>query len=133
MLYLTRQEILDKVVEHFTEQGCPSVNEDNDDVSCLYRTENGHKCAVGIFIPDELYNPDMEGLNSGTLIGKFPGVLEAGGVDTEQDQDFMRVLQTAHDSAADDQRLLGTAPFVDNLLQRLRDVAETYNLVLRSN
>lgn len=29
--------------------------------TCLYRGSKGRKCAVGLFIPDSLYSPSMEG------------------------------------------------------------------------
>ena len=35
-----------------------------DDKGCLYRTSDGNKCAVGCFIPDELYTLEMDDMNA---------------------------------------------------------------------
>ena len=49
------QEIFDTVVEHLRRQGHRAYKEE---YGCLYRLENGDKCAVGCLIPDHLYDPD---------------------------------------------------------------------------
>jgi len=38
---------------------------------CLYRGPEGKKCAVGMFIDDEDYSPDMEETNASKNIEKF--------------------------------------------------------------
>lgn len=35
---------------------------------CMYRTSDGHKCAVGCLIPDEEYAPHMEGATACHLL-----------------------------------------------------------------
>jgi len=40
------------------------------DGGCVYRGENGMKCAAGILIPDDQYNPKMEGLFWETLVSR---------------------------------------------------------------
>lgn len=39
--------------------------------NCAYRGDEGTKCAVGLFIPDELYSPTMEGHLYNDLIRRF--------------------------------------------------------------
>lgn len=54
---MKNQEIFDTVTKHLFAQGMQSV-----DISvCLFRGPNGTKYAVGCLIPDELYDPKMEG------------------------------------------------------------------------
>src|SRR5271165_456575 len=62
--------------------------------NCLYRGPKGKQCAVGMFIPDEQYTPEMEGKVPNTDTGslfksiKFPLKLHA-----------MDDFQTSHDNA----------------------------------
>ena len=56
---MTEQEIFDTVLAHLREQGEASTNRSGE---CRYRGEGGTSCAVGCLIPDELYDPMIEGL-----------------------------------------------------------------------
>ena len=56
---MTAQEIFDTVLEHLREQGKASTNRSGE---CRYRGEGGTACAVGCLIPDEMYDPMIEGL-----------------------------------------------------------------------
>ena len=56
---MTEQEIFDTVLTHLREQGEAAAT---DDGSCQYRGARGTACAVGCLIPDELYDPLIEGL-----------------------------------------------------------------------
>ena len=66
MRELTIQEIkrfnhwlVDSVWNHFIAQDKPfAYNE--DDKTCRLRTEDGRKCAIGIFIPDTIYFEELE-------------------------------------------------------------------------
>lgn len=53
----TKQETFDTVVAHLRKQGKPASN---DDGTCMYRTTDGLKCAVGALIPDERYTAILE-------------------------------------------------------------------------
>lgn len=57
---MTEQEIFDTVLTHLREQGKAAATDDGD---CKYRGTRGTACAVGCLIPDELYNPLIEGLS----------------------------------------------------------------------
>lgn len=51
------RDIFDQAKNHLLTQGCRAVNEEG---GCFYRGPNGTKCAVGCFISDEEYSPEME-------------------------------------------------------------------------
>lgn len=53
----TLQEIFDIVSTHLLTQNARSVN---DEHTCMYRGENGMKCAAGILIPDDQYAREYE-------------------------------------------------------------------------
>lgn len=70
---------------------------------CLYRGPNETKCAVGIFIPDSLYNIKMEtqdNTSAGTVIYDY----DLGGV-MPLEVSGMTDLQRAHDRSCPDQTL----------------------------
>lgn len=62
---MTEQEIFDTVLTHLREQGEAATSAGD---SCRYRGANGTACAVGCLIPDELYDPLIEGLGVGRII-----------------------------------------------------------------
>lgn len=55
---MTKQEYFDLLVKTSREGGFPARNVHG---SCVYRTEDGKKCAVGLLIPDTRYKVMMEG------------------------------------------------------------------------
>lgn len=50
--------LLDRMIEHLATQRQRSTTHDG---TCCYRGENGPMCAVGILIPDDLYDDSIEG------------------------------------------------------------------------
>ena len=50
-------EALLTIKEHLIKQNRPSVDSNG---KCMYRGEDGTKCAIGCLIPDHLYNKSME-------------------------------------------------------------------------
>ena len=62
---MTEQEIFDTVLAHLREQGEAATSAGG---SCRYRGANGTACAIGCLIPDELYDPMIEGLGVGRII-----------------------------------------------------------------
>lgn len=59
------QEIFDTVATHLFKQGRRATNWEMPHM-CSYRGAGGSKCAVGVLIPDDVYDPMMEGR---TIIG----------------------------------------------------------------
>lgn len=113
------QEIFDTVAKHLFKQGCRSVEDESlDDPACLYRGPEGRMCAVGVLIPDELYDADMEYQNACYLIGKvgppFPGWMKAN-------ETLLQDLQVTHDRPA-----YWTSS--DAMQERLRIVAQMHRL-----
>lgn len=67
----------DKIEHHLIQQKARAVQPgraigpgDND--RCQYRTEAGLMCAAGCLIPDEKYDPAMEGLTTSGVQNTFP-------------------------------------------------------------
>ena len=88
---MNNQEVYDKVKAHLLSQGHKSLNANGD---CSYRGENGAMCAVGVLIPDDMYQSSMEG-NSCTS--------DAVGITLYKlrlDYSFANKLQQLHDSLA---------------------------------
>lgn len=93
MKYSSEQEIFDLVTTHLLKQGATSFNTKTD--SCMYR-HNGLKCAVGFLIPDDEYDPFMEGFGVINLIEKFnKPCIE----DMKPFVDILSELQRIHDTA----------------------------------
>lgn len=95
---LTRQEIFNIVSTHLLEQDDKSAETDEKGLfRCKYRGPNGLKCAIGILIPDEEYNPEWEGkcVNTQNLSEGMP-IAAACGI-SRADVDFARSLQHVHD------------------------------------
>lgn len=66
---ISAQEVLERTARHLFQQGCQAVKLvprkcgdglEKTVFQCVYRDREGHKCAVGVWIPDEIYFPHME-------------------------------------------------------------------------
>ncbi len=90
---MTNQEIFNKVLAHLRTQGRASTS--NTNMSCLYRGPDGDKCAVGCLIPDDKYDPAMEGRRAEDVLGEWPDAL--GFPATYYTLELLRYLQCAHD------------------------------------
>lgn len=72
---MNKQQQFDKMVSHLLEQNERSGKQDGYNASwtCYYRHPEGKlKCAVGALIPDDKYDPEMEGKDASRLIIKYP-------------------------------------------------------------
>jgi len=56
----TAQDVFETVARHLLTQNKKSTQ----DGHCCYRGEYGTKCAAGVLIPDERYDPKMDSRNS---------------------------------------------------------------------
>ena len=83
----TLQETFDIVASHLLRQGRRSVDSEG---RCLYRGPNGLKCGAGCLIPDELYDPDIEG--RGVKCSEVEAVLDG------HDLEVCRIGQLIHDT-----------------------------------
>jgi len=104
-LYDLRQQVFNRVTDHLLSQQKKSmtVTTNLPDGQCRYRSDSGLKCAIGALIPDDKYQPDMEGCTAPALIQRFGW--EAVGLDgsnlTLDEQYSLRCfldnLQCVHD------------------------------------
>lgn len=91
---MTPAEIIHKTFMHFAEQGERAANEYG---SCHYRiTRNGRqlKCAVGFWIKDEDYKPDLEG--NGVWVAEVQDTLPR---ELDGHIDVLEALQVLHDNS----------------------------------
>lgn len=117
------QTLFDTVAKHLLDQGrrAMAANASN----CAYRSEDGCKCAVGVLIPDDVYDKSMEGMGIARLVDildelEMPQAL-AQFIKTELEPHLplLMSLQSVHD---------GFAP--EKWAERLRYVAAQFNLNL---
>ncbi len=94
----TQQEIFDIAATHLLRQNSKSARHSSNShsVACLYRGRGDLKCAIGIFIPDDLYDKDMEQKDVNVLFQEFPEALAACGLDVSEKK-LLRGLQSIHD------------------------------------
>lgn len=99
---MTKQEIFNTVYNGLHAQNFDKSHDD-ELIVCRYRDDNGRKCAVGVLIPDELYNSEMETWGIGTLISR--GIVDIGlPIDADDSlfadyRHFLSNLQSAHDGS----------------------------------
>jgi len=65
------------------------------DSRCAYRGGGGNKCAVGVFIPDEVYSKDCECQTIDYLLEQYPGLHSYMPLEV----DALLSLQAIHDHA----------------------------------
>jgi hypothetical protein len=118
---MEEQEIFDKVATHLFTQGCRSaVDPDALFGACLYRGPNGMSCAVGVLIPDELYDPEMETITIANLFNEDGGGWNLPSWMNEKEP-FLTRLQGTHDYC-------GNWESTADMQQALRNVATDYKL-----
>ena len=93
---MTNQEIYTKVRDHLLtqmkkSQGLLQREDHGEYMTCLYYGPDGLKCAVGALIPENMYNPRMEGEGVDTDIIK--NALDY----SEEQKRLLQELQCVHD------------------------------------
>ena len=102
---ITKQQLFDKVATHLLTQKCRSMGTYPEGASiantnltsgCLYRGTDNTQCAFGCLIPDELYQPSMEGRLGGSILNdtKHSQLAELYPVELHH---IIRELQHLHD------------------------------------
>ncbi|HEX9804592.1 MAG TPA: hypothetical protein VGA67_02835 [Candidatus Dojkabacteria bacterium] len=117
---MTNKEIIKKIREHLVIQPYRCTNSTwNSGSSCMYRNRNGDRCFIGALIPDDKYDPQIEGItmdmvvdyvyreNSDQIQSKFDYPHRVGvntflrileDIDIQGNQfQFLSVLQEIHD------------------------------------
>jgi hypothetical protein len=89
---MTINDVFDKVVEHMLKQNQRAVDKDN---RCMYKTEDGLKCAVGCLINDTNYSTTLEHQS----IRSIEAALKLSGVPVESSRvlRLLEDLQEVHD------------------------------------
>jgi hypothetical protein len=67
-----KQDILKEVIDKINGQGGYSGRKHDHGVVCMYRGPERRKCAIGMLMPDEVYNRDMEGKTFRLLVADYP-------------------------------------------------------------
>jgi hypothetical protein len=110
----TKQEIFDKVINGLVSQ---NLQQSHLNDRCMYRGPNGLKCAAGHLIPDEIYEPAMEGNRIGYVVKKYKMLQD---IDYFVDNEILNMitdLQIWHD----------ISPI---RLDSLKKIAETHNVII---
>ncbi len=88
-----KQHTFETVAEHLITQGRKSYGvNDTDYTVCAYRGWEGCKCGIGILIPDENYNPEVE-----TRSVRYMDVVNMIDDQYAKDMEFLFQLQQIHD------------------------------------
>lgn len=116
------QEVFNLVVEHLFTQGRPAYDGNR---GCMYRTHDGLRCAVGVLIPDDLYDPAFEMRKADSVIQEL---FDTNLADWREHIDLLMELQIAHDNCLrePDETFNTTA-----LARHLRGVAARFSLEYR--
>lgn len=118
----TRQEIFDRCWNGLASQGWkPSLAVDR--TMCCYRGAEGRQCNVGRLIPDELYDPRMEGYGASYLFCAWPDV---AALFDPKDVQFVEHLQCIHDAAVDEPE----NHRAEEMRRRMESFAEKHNLTI---
>jgi hypothetical protein len=92
-IFASGETLFNHIVAKMIEQGVPSYSSH----TCFYRLEQDGKqlkCAVGMVLKDEDYDPQMEGQSICNLVSKFKAYYLTGHIG------LLGVLQNMHDSLA---------------------------------
>ena len=90
----TLDELKAIVYQHMRKQGTYA----HDEGTCWYLI-NGNKCGLGLFIPDSLYDPDMES-EGGWWQNPLREALKKLGLTSPEKMKFLRDMQNLHDRHA---------------------------------
>lgn len=90
---MTRQQIFTKVKNHLLSQNAKAMGKY---ATCMYRTAEGLKCAVGCLIPDDVYTSRIE---HKTVENLCDGAVKEFTFLKDFDKNFLRRLQVIHDNA----------------------------------
>lgn len=88
---MTPQELFNIVSAHLLKQNSKSTTRVEWDDHCVYRGDDGKKCAIGCLIPDDKYSTDMEGQNC-----HADDIRDASGI-TDDTANLAESLQRLHD------------------------------------
>jgi hypothetical protein len=117
----TKQELFDYVASFLLKQGKRSFTGGG----CMYRGDNGLMCAAGCVIPDEFYDPVMEGNDINSVVSirrKTKGPQQRFWKTLEKHLGLLSELQEVHDN------LFSPNDTRQFWLKKLREVAADHKL-----
>ena len=109
-----RQQAIDRVLSQCVYRGSDDAGE--------HTSDNDMRCAVGVCIPDDMYDPELEDYGSiGSVHIRMPDWYQSvfNGIDVN----FLSGLQRAHDLARD-------TDFTADISSRLRVLAQMHTLTI---
>lgn len=109
----TAQQVFDIVLTGLRAQGKASVDPDGD---CMYRGIGGCKCAAGMLIPDDVYDPKMETVSAPMVIGRYAALAHL-----YPHSRLIDALQYAHDQHLNSKG-------INAWETEMRDIARRYGL-----
>lgn len=117
---MTQQQVFDIAASHLLKQNKksllspshPKYNALSPYPLCAYRSEDGCKCGAGPFIPDSIYNPDMECEQWINLFYKYEDL-------QSQHAMFIQKIQVIHDNYK-----------VEEWKEKLTNLAKDYGLCI---
>lgn len=127
---ITTQDLFNTVVTGLYKQGKCSVSGNGN---CMYRGLNGAKCAVGMLIKDEYYDPELENLDAGNTNVGLAIQASIGRELSKQEKDLLNLLQGAHDDlSVADFCYLGVDVWREKIIEGLTAIAREYGLTMPS-
>jgi hypothetical protein len=94
---MNKADYYNLLVQTSAEGRFPSIKIDGLNSSCMYRSPEGLRCAVGLIIPDEKYKKEYEQTNVLSLVDRFGLMLDLPEGLTLTD---LSAIQKTHDSMA---------------------------------
>jgi hypothetical protein len=95
---MTRQEMFDAAYRGLASQNWQQSRDEGEFTMCLYRGPEGRKCAAGWLIPDNLYDPKMEGHRADSeRIREAIGTTSPEDTTSPEYTEFLLCLQDIHD------------------------------------
>lgn len=109
---IPNQTVFDIVAVGLLKQGGPSVDIVRNIKVCKYRTENKRRCAIGLLIEDNEYNPTFEGKGISFFI--YNNVSQYL-YNKRYDLAFLANLQECHDNCREYEDVTFMKEFIKNM------------------
>jgi len=119
----THQQAFDAVIQHFVVERNPRAVDPLDPSRCRYRTASGLTCAVGLLIPDHLYDAAWEQESLKTLIFELEEVQTRKLWFRGDWLLFLRELRTWHDRTLAQEE-------IPRAIERLNEIGRKFRLDL---
>lgn len=125
----TLQDILDYVMINMISQGWYSSGDNPKEPgsTCLYRGEDECKCSVGFLISDELYKPEIEGLDASEEIVIDLVQNSLSSYKDKLSAEFLLHIQSIHDVTFDKEY----DEYLPMILREAEKICKVYNLTYK--